>query len=155
MLLLRGRLGRLLGALGDSPSALETGGVSLSLLKVTVFSLSAFMAGIAGALIGATNLFAVGSTFTTIGSLTLFSLIIFVPGQTPWYAINCAFGFAVLPIFIPGANTAEYLQTLFGVSAVIVAYQRGKGKHQEAIPLSVRRVLDRLGEESNIQKWTK
>ena len=149
MLILRGRLGRLLSALGDSPSALETGGVSLNLLKVTVFSLSAFMAGIAGALIGATNLFAVASMFTTIGSLTLFALIIFVPGQSPWYAINCAFGFAVLPVLIPGANTAEYLQTLFGVSAVLVAYQRGRGKHQEAIPKPIRRLIDRLGGRSD------
>lgn len=145
MAMLRGRLGRLLGALGDSPSALETGGVSLNLLKVTVFALSAFMAGISGALIGATNLFAVGTMFTTIGSLTLFALIIFVPGQTPWYAINCAFGFAVLPVLIPGANTAEYFQTLFGVSAVVVAYQRGKGKKLEAVPLTIRRFVDSLG----------
>jgi ABC-type branched-subunit amino acid transport system ATPase component len=148
MVILRGRLGRLLGALGDSPSALETGGVSLNLLKVTVFSLSAFMAGIAGALIGASQLFAVGSMFTTIGSLTLFALIIFVPGQTPWYAINCAFGFAVLPILIPGANTAEYLQTLFGVSAVLVAFQRGRGKQLEAVPGPIRHFIDRVGGRS-------
>ncbi|HEV7863889.1 MAG TPA: ABC transporter permease, partial [Acidimicrobiia bacterium] len=49
-LLLRSRLGRLLRALGESPPALVTQGLSVNTTRILVFCLSAFLAGVAGAL---------------------------------------------------------------------------------------------------------
>jgi branched-chain amino acid transport system permease protein len=46
----RGPFGRLLGAMSDSPAACATLGLSLTTTKLAVFSLSAAMAGVAGAL---------------------------------------------------------------------------------------------------------
>jgi ABC-type branched-subunit amino acid transport system ATPase component/branched-subunit amino acid ABC-type transport system permease component len=144
VVLTRGRLGRLLTALGDAPTALETGGVSLNLLRLLVFCLSAFLAAVSGGLMGAVNLYATGAMFGTISSLVVFSLIIFIPGSTPWYAVQCAFGFAVLPILLPSSNAPLYLQTLFGVFAIMTAYQRGTGKGTEAVPPFAQRFINRL-----------
>lgn len=49
--LTRSRLGRLLGAMADSPTALLTGGLSVNITRLLVFCISAFFSGIAGALI--------------------------------------------------------------------------------------------------------
>src|SRR5277367_3772126 len=51
MVIQRSRLGRLLGALADSPLALETQGATTNVIKVLVFCISAAFASLAGALI--------------------------------------------------------------------------------------------------------
>ena len=48
----RGRLGRLMRAMADSPTALNTSGMSVTAVKVIVFCVSAFLAGLGGALLG-------------------------------------------------------------------------------------------------------
>ncbi len=52
LVLRRGRFGRLVSAMRDSPSACTTLGVNLTTTKLGVFALSAAMAGLAGALYG-------------------------------------------------------------------------------------------------------
>jgi branched-subunit amino acid ABC-type transport system permease component len=140
----RGRLGRLLTALGDAPAALETAGVSLNALRLVVLCICSFLAGISGALVGSVNLYATGTMFDTISSLTVFAVITFIVGATPWYAFSCAFAFAVLPIFLPGSSVV-YLQALFGVAAVGHAYLQGLGKQPaSATPMPIQRIVDRL-----------
>ena len=51
-MLQRGRLGRLMRAMADSPTALNTSGMSVTAVKVIVFCVSAFLAGLGGALLG-------------------------------------------------------------------------------------------------------
>ena len=57
------RLGKLLRAMGDSPLALDTYGVSVNVIRVLVFCISAFIAAIAGALTASVDTYAIGDNF--------------------------------------------------------------------------------------------
>ena len=59
--IMRSRLGRVLGAMSDSPLALETLGTTVNVSKVLVFCISSFMAAMSGALAASLFGFAVGS----------------------------------------------------------------------------------------------
>ena len=48
----RGRMGRFLAALGESPTALEVHGANIQVTRTVVFCIAAGMAGVAGALTG-------------------------------------------------------------------------------------------------------
>ena len=48
--IMKSRLGRILGAMSDSPLALETLGTTVNVSRVLIFCISSFMAAIAGAL---------------------------------------------------------------------------------------------------------
>ncbi len=69
------RLGRLLRALGDSPTALSTQGASINTTHVLVLSISAFIAGVSGALYGSIFPEVNGTTYSSFTSLTLFTLL--------------------------------------------------------------------------------
>jgi ABC-type branched-subunit amino acid transport system ATPase component/ABC-type branched-subunit amino acid transport system permease subunit len=120
-LLVRGRLGRLLSGLSDSPIALAAHGISSSVLVVTTFCISAFMASIAGAL----TAIAIGSTTTTsfnpYNSLTYFALVVIVVGSTPWYGLIAAIGPTLVAVYITNASAPNYLELVFGASAVMTA----------------------------------
>src|SRR5437763_1296436 len=80
--LIRNRIGRLLLAMGDSPTALSTHGLSVNVTRVLVFCLSAALAGISGALI-ASQSGRVGATgFTSFQSLTWLAVLV-VCGRRP------------------------------------------------------------------------
>jgi ABC-type branched-subunit amino acid transport system ATPase component/ABC-type branched-subunit amino acid transport system permease subunit len=120
-MLVRGRLGRLLSGLSDSPIALAAHGISSSVLVVTTFCISAFMASIAGAL----TAIAIGSTTTTsfnpYNSLTYFALVVIVVGSTPWYGLIAAIGPTLVAVYITNSSAPNYLELVFGASAVLTA----------------------------------
>jgi ABC-type branched-subunit amino acid transport system ATPase component/branched-subunit amino acid ABC-type transport system permease component len=136
------RLGRLLRALGDSPGTLETQGVPVTVTRLWVFCISAFIAGIAGALLASQMTFVSGSSFTSTGSLTVFVLIVLALGAEPWYALIAALGLTVIPGYVHLGNITYYLQILFGVSAIQVALTQD---HLPHLPASFRRFLERIG----------
>jgi ABC-type branched-subunit amino acid transport system ATPase component/branched-subunit amino acid ABC-type transport system permease component len=136
-----GRLGRLLEAMADSPLALETQGATSSVLKVIVFCITAAMASTAGALTGMLDHYAVGINFPAFNSLTLVVLVVIITIGEPWYALIGAIGLDVIPAWIHGANTRNYLLLIFGVTAALAAY----GTKGGTTPMALRRVLDRLG----------
>ena len=122
-----GRLGRLLKALADSPLALNTMGTSVNATRVIVFAISAFFAGIAGALYGA---FLQGIGLDTPfyqpeQSLQLFAVIMLVAGGTPWYAVQAGLALQVFPAYIgrwwPNLNVSTWTSLLFGAGAVGVS----------------------------------
>ena len=86
--IVRGRLGRLLLGLRDSPLALDTEGATTNVTRVLVFCISAFLAGIFGALyagfVGAVN----GGTFPSFTSLTIIAVVVLAVGGAPWYALG-------------------------------------------------------------------
>ena len=114
-----GRLGRILHAMSDSPLALETHGATVNVARVIVFCIASFLAAIAGALTASLFHFAVGSEFDSFNSLTLVCLVVIITVGDPWYAIIAAFSLEVLPAYINLGNINQYLQILFGVSAML------------------------------------
>src|SRR5215469_7734860 len=137
----RGRLGRLLEAMADSPLALETAGTTSSVLKVIVFCIAASIAAMAGALEAQLLNFGIGTYFPSFNSLILVALVVIVTVGDPWYAVIAAIGYSVIPAYITGNTTTSILNLLFGLGAATAALSSGKG----TTPEPVRRVLDRLG----------
>ena len=138
----RGRMGRLLGALADSPVALETQGATTSVTKVLIFSLSAGFAALAGALMAMESHYAVGSSYDSFESLVYVALVVIAVGGEPWYALMAALGVSVLPGYLTGSNVTVYLQIFFGVAAATFAVFANK---TAGVPLRLRQLLDRLG----------
>jgi ABC-type branched-subunit amino acid transport system permease subunit len=120
----RGRLGRLLRAMADSPVALETYGTSVTALKVTVFALAAFMAGIGGALLGPVTGTASPSTFGFFQSLLAVVVLTVAPGGEIASALGAAVLLTVVPSYVTSATANEYLTGLFGLGAVAMAVAR-------------------------------
>jgi len=141
-----GRLGRLMRGLADSPLALNTMGTSINATRVMAFAISAFVAGMAGALYA--------SFFQGIGldtplfqpqtSIELFIVVMLVAGATPWYAVVGAIALEALPAYFakwfPGANISSYLSVLLGVGAIAVAVQADRAP---GLPQVVRRLFER------------
>jgi ABC-type branched-subunit amino acid transport system ATPase component/branched-subunit amino acid ABC-type transport system permease component len=140
--LTRGRLGRLLRALSDSPLALDTQGTTINLTRVLVFCISAFLAGIFGALyagfVGSIN----GTSFPSFNSLTILALVVLVLGGAPWYAITAAAAFQLIPAYVTSDDINTYLQILFGFAVIGVGLQ---ARHPASVPVALRRFLDRIG----------
>jgi len=135
-----GRLGRLLRAMRDSPTALQTFGTGLVTTRVLVFCISAFFAGLSGALSASLFQFAVGTQFASFTSLTLFALVVIITAGDPWYALIGAAGLAIVPAYWTAGSATTYLQLLFGVGALLYVLNR-----PPAVPAAVRRAIERLG----------
>jgi ABC-type branched-subunit amino acid transport system ATPase component/branched-subunit amino acid ABC-type transport system permease component len=140
VLVTRTRLGRLLRALSDSPVGLAALGTDVTVTRVVVFCVSAFIAAIGGALLGAVQSQASGLAYDPTLSLTYVALIVITIGSEPWYALIAAVGFGIIPTYISGGNVTYYLQLVFGVFAVLVAVTP-----QPHLPAGWRRGLDRIG----------
>jgi ABC-type branched-subunit amino acid transport system ATPase component/ABC-type branched-subunit amino acid transport system permease subunit len=142
MVIQRSRLGRLLGALADSPLALETQGATTNVIKVLVFCLSAAFASLAGALIAVEFHYAVGANYDPFLSLVYVALVVIAIGGEPWYALIAALGVSVIPGYLTSNNVTTYLQIFFGVMAALYAVFQNR---TASVPLRVRQFLDRLG----------
>ncbi len=136
----RGRLGRLLRGLADSPVALTTNGTSVNVTRVLVFCLSAFLASIAGALVGVANTTVAADSYQPLLSLTYFALVVIVAGREPWYALMAAFGLILVPSYLEGADTATWTTLLFGLTAVGLALLG----RIPSVPAPVRGAIDRV-----------
>jgi ABC-type branched-subunit amino acid transport system ATPase component/branched-subunit amino acid ABC-type transport system permease component len=138
----RSRLGRLLRGMSGSSRAVTAMGLSTNVAKVIAFCTSAFFAAIAGALLGVSRGFAVGadSFYVPFFSLVLLAMLTVAPFAEPWYALVPAVA-AVLPGYITGSHTADWLNALFGLSAVAVAAAGG----HPPMPVRMRALLDRVG----------
>ena len=120
----RGRWGRQLTALNDSPAACATLGVNTTVTKVVVFAVSAGMAGVAGALYGGMQGVVGFKDFAVLASLALL-LALRVGGiNTITGAVFGAFIIAIFPVlkqhleFLPDKLQLEYLLT--GLAAVSI-----------------------------------
>jgi branched-chain amino acid transport system permease protein len=117
----RGRFGRQLAALNDSPAACATLGVNINITKLAVFAVSAGMAGFAGALFGGLRGQVGPNDFVALASLTLL-LILRVGGINT--VTGALFGGIVLASFpmlqehVPSNWPLSYLLT--GIAAVSI-----------------------------------
>lgn len=116
------RLGRLLRAMSDSAVALEVLGTNVAVTKFVVFGLSAFLAGIAGALMGSAYGAVSGATFDSTNSLLYVIVLVLVVGREPWYALVAAIGVGVIPTYITNGSVNYYLQAIFGLLAIGLAF---------------------------------
>jgi ABC-type branched-subunit amino acid transport system ATPase component/branched-subunit amino acid ABC-type transport system permease component len=135
------RLGRLLRGLADSPYGLATSGTAINVTRVMVFCLSAFLAAIAGALLGASDGNVTGDGFQPISSLIYFALVVISVGGAPWYALMAAFGLTLIPSYLTSSDTGNYLQLLFGAAAVLYAVTPD---HLRTTPQALQRIVDRI-----------
>ena len=122
VLLRRARLGRFLRGMADSPTALTTTGLGLSITRVIVFAASAFFAGIAGALfIGQVGQVS-PATFTSYSSL-LYLGALTVAGAFSGFVTSAFLAaglLVVFPAYLSGV-TVEVQSMLFGGTAVLAA----------------------------------
>ena len=137
----RGRLGRLLRGLADSPTALNTSGTTVNVTRVLVFCISAFLAAIAGALMGVAQTTVSADSYPPLLSLTWFALVVIVVGNEPWYALMAAAALTLVPSYVTDPDTATWLQLAFGATAVALALRGGI----PAVPRTIRQTLDRVG----------
>lgn len=122
VILNRSRLGRLLRGMADSPTALATNGSSVTVTRVLVFCLAAFLAAIAGALVGTAQGSISPVAYDPLLSLNFFVLIMIVMGGVPWYAVVAAGSLILFPSYIYGATVTTVLQLVFGASAIALAF---------------------------------
>jgi branched-subunit amino acid ABC-type transport system permease component len=126
----RSRLGRILQALADSPAALDAHGVRTKVTRLSVFCLSAFIAGIGGALIGGANSGAGGNAsgpFGYFNSLALITVLVFCGRRPVLGPVLAAFFFAISKIYPPmdSAFMTDYRGVFFGLFALTVALWQG------------------------------
>jgi ABC-type branched-subunit amino acid transport system ATPase component/branched-subunit amino acid ABC-type transport system permease component len=138
----RGRMGRLLRALADSPTALETHGATTNMVRVLLFCIVSAIAAIAGALTACLFSYSIGANYSSINSLILVALVVISVGASPWYAIIAAVGYTVLPGYVNVDNISVYLEIVFGVFAATFALGAGRAP---TVPKPVRDLLDRAG----------
>jgi branched-subunit amino acid ABC-type transport system permease component len=119
------RMGRLLRAFADSPTALNAHGTNTTELKVLVFCTSAFLAGIGGALLGPVTGTATAVSFDLGMSLVLLA-VLFVAGRQPLLsAVVASVLFIVVPGYINNAAMRQYTPIVFGALAVVAAIYGG------------------------------
>lgn len=138
----RSRLGRMLRGLSESPMAITAMGLSVNVTRVTVFCISAFIAALSGILLGVSENYATGQDpfFSPFNSILLLAMLALAPFAEPFYAFVPAIS-AVVPAYIHGAHTSDWLNVIFGVGAVVVALQGGIAP----LPQRAQVWLNRLG----------
>jgi ABC-type branched-subunit amino acid transport system ATPase component/ABC-type branched-subunit amino acid transport system permease subunit len=117
-LITHSRLGRLLRGLADSPLALQAQGASTNVTRLLAFSISAAMAGLAGALLAGLRSFITGSDFSADASLTLVAVLFVVRLGDPWYAFAAAVAYYFLPEKLPTPFAGTWVSLAFGALAV-------------------------------------
>jgi ABC-type branched-subunit amino acid transport system ATPase component len=74
-------------------------------------------------------------------------LVVLALGAEPWFALIAAAGLTVVPGYIHLGNVSNYLQILFGVSAIQVAIAQD---HLPRVPSSVQVFLERIGSQHKL-----
>jgi branched-subunit amino acid ABC-type transport system permease component len=118
-------LGRTLVALRDSPAAADALGVDPLWPRVAIFSISAFVAGVAGGLYGGL-LEGAGSSFFNSFTSVLWLTIAVVGGiQSAYGAVVAALLFYFVPALFSGGEPSPWLTPAFGLGAVLLARRPG------------------------------
>lgn len=116
------RLGRLLRGMADSQVALVTHGMNPTVLKVLAFCISAFIAGLAGTLMGPVTGTLNSAPFGIFASMIL---VVVLALQVPLPDVPAAFVSAaaliVVPSYLNSELLNEWLPFVFGIGAIAVA----------------------------------
>ncbi|WP_439030561.1 ABC transporter permease subunit [Gordonia terrae] len=134
------RIGRTLQGLSGAPLAVRTLGLNVNMLRIIVFCIAGYFAGISGILYGSTVHFAIlgDDNYTAYYSLVLIATLMIMPFREPWYAV-VALVASVVPAYLHIDNIASYLNIVFGVAAILVATQGGA----QPMPMRVREWIEK------------
>ncbi|MGI5519105.1 ABC transporter permease subunit [Streptomyces sp. CA-106131] len=134
------RLGRTLRGLSEAPLAVRTLGLNTNLLKLIVFCIAGYFAGIGGILYGSTvNYVVLGDQYyAAYYSLVLVATLALMPFREPWYAVVAVIS-ALIPAFWHSPNAQPWLNVLFGFFAILIATQGGA----DTLPQKARDWIDR------------
>jgi branched-subunit amino acid ABC-type transport system permease component len=123
----RSRLGRLCQAMADSPVALAMHGTNVRVTRVLVFCVSAFVAGLAGALFASAAGSISGIGFGPFASLTWLTVLA-LAGRGEFSAgVIAAFVLAVLPSYVDKPAYTDWQPVIFGSLAVLASLAQGGG----------------------------
>jgi branched-subunit amino acid ABC-type transport system permease component len=117
------RLGRIARALGDAPAAVQSLGIEPTAVRVLVFCLSAFLAALAGGLLGALVGSVNASSFTFSQSLVWVAVLAVTGPTTLAGAVVAAVLFVAVPSLSTSAVVTEWQPVIFGVAAIALARQ--------------------------------
>jgi branched-subunit amino acid ABC-type transport system permease component len=115
------RLGRILVALGDSPTAVGSLGVSPLAARVITFCLSTFLAALSGGLLGSLVRAVNPTTFTFFHSLIWVTVLVAVGARTFGGSALAAAALVAVPAVFTAPAVAEWQPVVFGVSAILLA----------------------------------
>jgi branched-chain amino acid transport system permease protein len=117
----RGPYGRRLAALNDSPAACATLGVNVNWTKLSIFALSAGLAGLGGLLFGGVTQLVTDTDFYLFQSLVILLLVRIGGINTISGAFLGAMFFALFPVlqkYVPSLANLQYLLTGLGAIAL-------------------------------------
>ena len=117
----RGRFGRRLVALNESPAGYATAGLSMRTTKLAVFALSAAMAGLAGALFGSLSTSVGAAQFQFLQSIVLFAAVTLAGANALSAAVSAGVFLALGPVIgshVP--QLANFTQLLVGIGIVSI-----------------------------------
>ncbi|GAA1948022.1 branched-chain amino acid ABC transporter permease/ATP-binding protein [Nocardioides panacihumi] len=134
------RLGRMLRGLSEAPLAVRTLGLNTHLLRLIVFCIAGYIAGIGGILYGSSvNYVVLGdSNYAAYYSLVLVATLALMPFREPWYAVVGVFA-ALVPAFWHNPNAQPWLNVIFGFFAIVIATQGGA----DTLPQKARDWIDK------------
>jgi ABC-type branched-subunit amino acid transport system permease subunit len=138
----RARLGRYLRAMGDSPLGLASLGTSVNSARVLVFCISAFLAAVSGALLGAGPGVINGTAFSPFDSLIVLAVLAICGRGLIVPSFIAAIAYVVIPSYLP-ASVANYLTVGFGVAAVMVALRANSPPLTDALLAGGKRSRER------------
>jgi ABC-type branched-subunit amino acid transport system permease subunit len=118
VLITRTRLGKLLRALSESPVMLSTHGLTVTVTRVTVFTISAFFAGIAGALMISQTNFAGSSGFPAQTSLLLLAVLGICGTRLVAGSLVAAGLIALAPGYLTWLGSDQQ-ELIFGLAAIV------------------------------------
>lgn len=115
----RSRLGRIMRGMAQSPKALVVNGLSLNVSKIYIFCLSAFLAGIAGALfVSQAGEVSGGVGFTPLQSITWVAVLAICGPDLITAAVIASGLLVLLPAYAPSLSL-QWQTMLFGVAALV------------------------------------
>jgi ABC-type branched-subunit amino acid transport system permease subunit len=115
------RLGRVLRALADSPMATESLGINPTAARVIVFCVAAFLAGIAGGLLGTSTQVVNTSTFDFFQSLVWVTVLVTAGAATLGGSVLASLLLVAAPTVFTGATFVQLQPVFFGVAAMLLA----------------------------------
>jgi ABC-type branched-subunit amino acid transport system permease subunit len=115
------RLGRLLRALADSPTATESVGVNPTASRVIVFCLTAFLAAVAGGLLGSLTQVVNPTSFDFSQSLFWIAVLVTAGPATLGGAVLSAVLLVTVPAIFTARAVTQWQPVAFGVMAIALA----------------------------------